>query len=82
MDDWRNNSKRMVENIPEFHGHDVRAWFVGITQGKYPDMFTPTPLRREHVVEDLGRAVVNFVSNDAVSISGQSLNVSGGMFNN
>ena len=81
-DDWARNSKRMVENIPEFQGRDVREWFVGIAQGKYPDMFSPTPLRREQMVEDIGRAVVYLVSDDAMNITGQSLNVDGGMFKN
>ena len=81
-DDWENNSRRMVNDIPEFQGQDVREWFVGIAQGKYPDMFCSTPLRREQMVEDIGRAVVYFVSDDGVNITGQSLNVDGGMYKN
>ena len=81
-DDWENNSTRMVNNIPEFQGQDVREWFVGIAHGKYPDMFCSTPLRREQTVEEIGRAVVYFVSDDGMNITGQSLNVDGGMYKN
>ena len=34
------------------------------------------------MVEDIGRAVVYLVSEDAMNITGQSLNVDGGMFKN
>ena len=81
-DDWENNSTRMVNNIPEFQGQDVREWFAGIARGEYPDMFCSTPLRREQMVEDIGRAVVYFVSDDGMNITGQSLNVDGGMYKN
>ena len=81
-DDWNRNSKRMVETIPEFKGQEVREWFVGIAQGKYPDMFSSTPLRREQTVEDCGRAVVYLVSEGAMNITGQTLNVDGGMVMN
>ena len=37
------------------------------------------PLRREQTPEDIGRAVVFFASDDARNISGQSLNVDGGI---
>ena len=78
-DAWVGISKRMVDNIPEFQGQDSREWFVGIAQGKYPDMFRSTPLRREQTAEDLGRSVVYLVSEDAMNITGQTLNVDGGM---
>ena len=81
-DAWKGISKRMVENIPEFQGQDSREWFVGIAQGKYPDMFRSTPLRREQTAEDLGRSVVYLVSEDAKNITGQTLNVDGGMTKN
>ena len=81
-DDWENNSTRMVNNIPEFQGQDVRKCFAGIARGEYPDMFCSTPLRREQMVEDIGRAVVYFVSDDGMNITGQSLNVDGGMYKN
>lgn len=81
-DDWADNSTRMVNNIPEFQGQDAREWFVGIAHGKYPDMFGSTPLGREQMVEDIGRSVVYFVSDDGVNITGQTLNVDGGMVKN
>lgn len=81
-DDWENNSKRMVNNIPEFQHQNAREWFVGIAHGKYPDMFCSTPLGREQTVEDIGRAVVYFVSDDGINITGQTLNVDGGMVKN
>ena len=81
-DDWENSSKRMVNDVPEFQGQDAREWFVGIAHGKYPDMFSPTPLGREQTVEDIGRSVVYFVSDDGMNITGQTLNVDGGMVKN
>ena len=78
-DAWQGNSRRVVENVPQFKGQDPREWFVGIAQGKYPDMCLSTPLRREQTAEDIGRAVVFLVSDDSVNITGQSLNVDGGM---
>ena len=81
-DDWADSSTRIVNNVPEFQGQDAREWFVGIAHGKYPDMFGSTPLGREQMVEDIGRAVVYFVSDDGVNITGQTLNVDGGMVKN
>jgi len=53
----------------------------GMTPRQYFDTFVaPTvPLRREQTPEDIGRAVVFFVSEDAKNITGQTLNVDGGM---
>ncbi len=81
-DDWADSSTRMVNDVPEFQGQSAREWFVGIAHGKYPDMFGSTPLGREQMVEDIGRAVVYFVSDDGVNITGQTLNVDGGMVKN
>ena len=81
-DDYEGMATRMVANIPEFEGLAPREWFVGISQGKYPDWFRSTPLRREQTVEDVGRAVVFLVSEAAMNITGQSLNVDGGMLKN
>ena len=78
-DAWQANAKRVIEFVPEFKGQDPREWFVGIAQGKYPEMFLPTPLRREQTIEDIGQAVVFLVSDDSVNITGQALNVDGGM---
>ncbi len=78
-DAWKRNSERMVSIIPEFKGQDPREWFLGISQGKYPSWFTETPLMREQTVEDIAQAVVFLVSEDSKNITGQSLNVDGGM---
>jgi len=69
----------MVSKIPEFKGQNPREWFLGIAQGKYPDWFKSTPLMREQTVEDIAQAVVFLVSEDSKNITGQSLNVDGGM---
>jgi NAD(P)-dependent dehydrogenase (short-subunit alcohol dehydrogenase family) len=37
------------------------------------------PLQREQTPEDIGRAVVFFVSEDARNMTGQTLNIDGGM---
>lgn len=78
-DAWKRNSERMVSRIPEFKGQDPREWFLGISQGKYPDWFKSTPMRREQTVEDIAQAVVFLASEDSKNITGQSLNVDGGM---
>jgi len=78
-DAWRGNAERAVRTMPEFKGQDPRAWFDGIARGDYPEIFDRTPLRREQTVEDIGRAVVFLVSEDAMNITGQSLMVDGGM---
>ena len=76
---WKRNSKRMVSIIPEFKGQDPREWFLGISQGKYPDWFQSTPMKREQTVEDIAQAVVFLVSEASKNITGQSINVDGGM---
>jgi len=78
-DAWAGNAARAVKTMPEFKGMDPRAWFEGIFRGDYPDIFDRTPLQREQTVEDIGRAVVFLVSEDAMNITGQSLMVDGGM---
>ena len=83
-DAWKRNSKRAVETMPQFKGMDPREWFVGMMEGKYPELgaVSFTPLRREQTAEDIGRAVVFLVSEDAKNITGQALNVDGGMIKN
>ena len=78
---WKSMAVKTVGNRPEFKGMDPREWFLGIFEGKHPlrGGSPLTPLRREQTVEDIGRAVVFLVSDDAVNITGQSLNVDGGM---
>ena len=68
-----------VETVPEYKGMKPRDWFVQFLEGKYPELGL-TPLGREQTVEDIGRAVVFLVSEDAKNITGQSLNVDGGLF--
>ena len=60
---------------------DPREWFLGLFDGRQfiPGGNLPTPLRREQTVKDIGQAVVFLVSEDAANISGQALNVDGGM---
>jgi len=78
-DAWAGNAARAVKTLPEFRGMDPRAWFEGIFRGDYPDIFDRTPMGREQTVEDIGKAVVFLVSEDAMNITGQSLMVDGGM---
>ena len=78
-DMWKSNSERMVSKIPEFQGLDPREWFLGIFQNKYPDWYVSTPLMRESTIEDIAQAVVFLVSEDSRNITGQCLNVDGGM---
>ena len=77
-DTWERSSKRMVETRPEYKGLEPREWFVGLNEGKYPELAPATPLGREQTVEDIGQAVVFLVSEDAKNITGQTLNVDGG----
>ena len=53
----------------------------GMTSKEYFDKFLVprVPLKREQTVEDIGHAVVFLVSEDARNITGQALNVDGGM---
>ncbi len=53
----------------------------GMTPREYFDKFIApmVPLQREQTPEDIGRAVVFLVSEDARNITGQSINVDGGM---
>lgn len=76
---WQKGAILVVETVPEYKGIKSRDWFVGLLEGKYPELGL-TPLGREQTVEDIGRAVVFLVSEDAKNITGQSLNVDGGLF--
>jgi len=60
---------------------DPRKWFLGIFEGKYPDLLggITTSLRREQTVEDIGRVAGFLASDDAVNITGQAFNVDGGV---
>ena len=52
-----------------------------MTPGEFFDKYvvSEVPLQREQTPEDIGRAVVFFASEDAKNITGQTLNVDGGM---
>ena len=78
-DAWKRKAKQAVETIPRYKGMDPREWFVGMMEGKYPELQIFTPLRREQTAEDIGRAVAFLVSEDAKNITGQALNVDGGL---
>jgi len=78
---WKLGAETIVNSQPELKGINPREWFLGIFSGKYqiPGGNLPTPLRREQTAEDIGRAVVFLASEEAANISGQALNVDGGM---
>ncbi len=81
-DAWKRSSERMVETRPEYKGMKPKDWFLRLVKGKYLELTGVTPLRREQTVEDMGRAVVFLVSEDAKNITGQALNVDGGKVKN
>ena len=68
---WAENAKRSAELNPEASGMSPREFFDKFVVPR-------VPLKRGQTPEDIGRAVVFFVSEDAVNITGQSLNVNGG----
>lgn len=83
-DPYKFLSEMTVKNQPEFKGMDPREWFHGVLEGKHQFDFggipiPMTPMKREQTVEDIGRAVVFLVSDDSKNITGQSVNVDGGM---
>ncbi|OGO39803.1 MAG: hypothetical protein A2147_00010 [Chloroflexi bacterium RBG_16_57_8] len=63
---------RRLQSTPEATGMTPRQYF-----DKY--VVSRVPLGREQTPEDIGRAAVFLVSDDARNITGQSLNVDGGM---
>jgi NAD(P)-dependent dehydrogenase (short-subunit alcohol dehydrogenase family) len=79
-DAWKGTSEAMVKNHPKFKGEDPREWFLGIGQGKYLGEGLPlTPMRREQTTADIAEAVLFLASDAAANITGQSLNIDGGM---
>ncbi len=80
-DAWKGNAERAVQTVERFKDQDPREFFLGIAKGAYPDVFPPTPLRREQTVEDIANAVLFLVSDAAANITGQTLMVDGGMVN-
>ncbi len=79
-DAWREISEGMVEHHPRFKGEDARDWFVGIGEGRYVgDGMPQTAMRREQTTDDIAEAVLFLASDAAANITGQTLNVDGGM---
>ena len=79
-DGWREISEEMVKNHPRFKGEDAREWFIGVGEGKYVGEGLPqTPMRREQTTSDIAEAVLFLASDAAANITGQTLNVDGGM---
>ena len=81
-DAWKSTAQRLVETVPDFKGLEPDELVAGAMQGRYPQMFRATPLRRAATVEDIGRTVVFLVSEDGKNITGQTLNVDSGMVKN
>jgi NAD(P)-dependent dehydrogenase (short-subunit alcohol dehydrogenase family) len=63
---------RRVTATPEAEGMTPREYFDAY-------LSPMVPLKREQTPEDIGRAVVFLVSEDARNITGQSINIDGGM---
>lgn len=80
-DSWKGISEGMVQGHPDYKGQDPREWFLGIFEGKYVsnESSIVTPLRREQTTDDIAQTVVFLVSEDAKNITGQAINVDGGM---
>jgi len=78
-DAWQKGARAVVEKMPQYKGLEPRTWFTNLLEGKCPELVAATPLRREQTPEDVGRAVVFLVSEDARNITGQSLNIDGGL---
>jgi NAD(P)-dependent dehydrogenase (short-subunit alcohol dehydrogenase family) len=79
-DAWKGTSETIVKKHPKFKGQDPREWFVGIGEGKYrADGMIATPMRREQTTDDIAQAVLFLASDAAANITGQALNIDGGM---
>ena len=69
---YERSAPRRIKSTPGAEGMTPREYF--------DNYLSPmVPLKREQTPEDIGRAVVFFVSEDARNITGQSINVDGGM---
>jgi len=69
---WEVFAAKFTRILPEARGMTPREYFDRF-------LVSRVPLKREQTVEDIGRAVVFLVSEDARNITGQALNVDGGM---
>jgi NAD(P)-dependent dehydrogenase (short-subunit alcohol dehydrogenase family) len=67
---WDELGRLYAEKFPEFHGMSPREVFE--------EFVGRQPLKREQTPEDIGRAAVFLVSEDAQNITGQALLVDGG----
>jgi len=70
---YQRSVPRRTQSTPETKGMTPREYF-----DKY--IVPMVPLQREQTPEDIGHAVVFLVSEEARNITGQSINVDGGMF--
>lgn len=71
----------IIATVPQYKRYDRRQLWLEVWEGKHPEVPLQLPnlsLRREQTVEDMARAVIFLVSEDAINITGQSLNVDGG----
>ena len=68
---WERGTAYYIRLIPQAKGLKPREYF-----DKF--LVSSVPQKREQTPEDMGRAVVFLVSEDAKNITGQSLNVDGG----
>ena len=68
---WERLARSMIALNPDFKDMSPREFFE-------KQVVARRPMGREETVEDIGRAVVFFASEDARNITGQSLNVNGG----
>ena len=79
-DGWKEISEAMVKNHTSYKGEDPREWFLGVSGGKYAAGGLPqTPMRREQTTADIAEAVLFLASEASANITGQTLNVDGGM---
>lgn len=69
---WERIAERTRRNDPSQRSLTTREIFDQAIKER-------CPLGREQTPEDIGKAAVFFASDDAVNITGQSLNVNGGM---
>jgi len=69
---WESGGTELSKNIPGAENWTPREFFE-------KTLIPGVPLGREQTAEDIGNAVAFFVSEEAKNITGQSMNVDGGM---